>query len=214
MKRGLLTTILTITCLMIVFGFFQVSAQENAGATTNPNVMNINGTMISQEQLQRELAVDLNKDAGKSFTEEELKARIQKVLENIQRKELIYQESQKNNIVVSDDEINQKYDSEKGKFASEEEYLKAKNADAATRKSEIKKDLAIQRLINQKFAPTITDQEIEKYFKDNSDKYKDVKLEQVKDNIKKQLGKEKIADSYNKLYVELKSKASIEYFLK
>jgi len=198
----------------MVFGVFQVSAQENTGATTNPNVMNINGTMISQEQFQRELTNDLNKDAGKTFTEEEVKARIVKVLENIQRKELLYQECQKNNIVVNDDEINQKFDAEKSKFASEDEYLKSKNADASTRKTEIKKDLAIQRLINQKFAPTITDQEIEQYYKENPDKYKDVQLEKVKDTIKKQLGKEKIADSYNKFYTELKNKASIEYFLK
>jgi len=214
MKRGLLTTILTITCLVMAFGVFQASAQENTGANTNTNIMNINGTMITQVQFQRELANDLSKDAGKSLTNDEVKERIQKVLQNIERKELIYQECQKNNIVVTDDEINQKYDTEKGKFASEEEYLKYKNTDAVTRKSEIKRDLAIQRLMNQKYAPAVTDQEVEKYFKDNPDKFKDAQLDQVKDSIKKQLGKEKMADSYNKLYVDLKSKASIEYFLK
>jgi hypothetical protein len=215
MKRGVIATILTITCLMMAFGVFQVSAQETQGNTgASTYVMNINGIMISQAQFNRELANELNKDPGKTFTEEDLKAKIRTVLEKITKSELLYQECEKNNISVTDDEINQKFDKEKSKFASEEEYLKSKNVDASMRKSEIKRELAIQRLINQKFAPTITDKEIEKYYKDNADKYQDVKLEQVKDEIKKQLGREKIADAYNQFYAELKSKAKIEVLLK
>lgn len=212
MKSGLKTIILTATCLMMVCVGFQVSAEEKGDQSGN--VLNINGTLISQEQFTRELTTELNKDAGKSLTEEELNARVQKVLENITRNELLYQECQKNNIVVTDAEIDQKFDSEKSKFASEEDYLKAKSADAVTRKTEIKRGLAIQRLMNQKYAPTITDKEIEKYYKDNPDKFKDVTLEQAKEDIRKQLGREKMADSYNKLYTELKSKAKVEVLIK
>lgn len=215
MKRGLITTILTLTCLIIAFGVFQVSAQENTN--TNTNVLNINGTLISQDQFNRELTSELNKEAGKSLTEEELKAKIQKVLDKIIKNELLYQECEKNSIVVNDDEINQKLDAEKGKFATSEEYqqsLTSQNKDEAIRKNEIKRDLAIQRLINQKFKPTITDKEIEKYYKENTDKYKNLPEEQAKEEIKKQLGKEKIADSYNKFYTEVKSKAKVEVLIK
>lgn len=213
MKRGLITTILTITCLMMIFGVFQVSAQETTDA--NVNVMNINGTMISQEQFQRELTTELNKDADKSITEDELKATAQKVVEKIVRNELLYQECQKNNIVVNDDEINEKLNEEKSKYASPEEYqesLKNSNKDEEIRKAEIKRNIAISRLINEKFQPTVTEKEISKYYKDNPDAYKnkDISLEEAKDKIERTLKLQKIADSYNEFYAEIKSKAKIE----
>jgi len=216
MKRGLLTTILTISCLILTFGVFQVSAQE--GAAANPNVLNINGTMVTQDQFQRELATELNKNAGGSITEDELKAKIQKVLEKITKNELLYQECQKASIEVSEEDINRKFDTEKGKFASEEEYLKNYNTDANIRKSDIKRDLAIQKLINQKITSNINieDKDIEKYYKDNPDLYKNnnKSLEDCKEEIKKKLKLEKIADGYNKFYTEVKSKAKVEYLIK
>ncbi len=216
MKRGLLTTILTISCLVLTLGVFQASAQE--GAAANPNVLNINGTMVSQEQFQRELATELNKNAGGSMTEEELKAKIQKVLEKITKNELLYQECQKASIEVSEEDVNKKFDTEKGKFASEEEYLKNHNTDANVRKSEIKRDLAIQKLINQKITSNIVieDKDIEKYYKDNPDLYKNNNrsLDDAKEEIKKKLKLEKIADGYNKFYTEVKSKAKVEYLIK
>jgi hypothetical protein len=214
MNRGFRAIILTITCLIVIFGAFQVSAQQTADA--NPNVLNVNGTMISQAQFQRELATEINKSAGQSMTEDELKAKIQKVLEKITKNELLYQECQKNNIEVAEEDINKKFDTEKGKFASEEEYLKNYNTDSTVRKSDIKRDLAIQKLINQKITSTITieDKDIEKYYKENSDLYKNKSLDESKEEIKKKLKLEKIADGYNKFYTEVKSKAKVEYLVK
>lgn len=216
MKRGLLTTILTISCLVLTFGVFQASAQE--GAAANPNVLNINGTMISQDQFQRELATELNKNTGGSMTEDELKAKIQKVLEKITKNELLYQECQKASIDVSEEDVNKKFDTEKGKFASEDEYLKNYNCDSSIRKSDIKRDLAIQKLINQKITSTILieDKDVEKYYKDNPDLYKNnnKSLEDAKEEIKKKLKLEKIADGYNKFYTEVKNKAKVEYLIK
>jgi hypothetical protein len=216
MNRGFMATILTITCLIMIFGAFQVYAQQAADA--NPNVLNVNGTMISQAQFQRELATEINKSAGQSMTEDELKAKIQKVLEKITKNELLYQECQKNNIDVAEEDINKKFDTERDKFASEEEYLKNYNTDSTVRKTEIKRDLAIQKLINQKITSTINieDKDIEKYYKENPDLYKNnnKSLEDSKEEIKKKLKLEKIADGYNKFYTEVKSKAKVEYLVK
>lgn len=152
------------------------------------------------------------------MTEEELKAKIQKVLEKITKNELLYQECQKASIEVSEEDVNKKFDTEKGKFASEEEYLKNHNTDANVRKSEIKRDLAIQKLINQKITSNIVieDKDIEKYYKDNPDLYKNNNrsLDDAKEEIKKKLKLEKIADGYNKFYTEVKSKAKVEYLIK
>jgi hypothetical protein len=198
----------------MIFGAFQVSAQQTADA--NPNVLNVNGTMISQGQFQRELATEINKSAGQSMTEDELKAKIQKVLEKITKNELLYQECQKSNIEVTEEDINKRFDTEKVKFASEEEYLKNYNCDSSVRKSDIKRDLAIQKLINQKITSTITieDKDIEKYYKENPDTFKGKSLDESKEEIKKKLKLEKIADGYNKFYTEVKSKAKVEYLVK
>lgn len=215
MKRGLITIILTISCLIMVFGGIQVSAQENTDV--NQNVLNINGKFISQEQFQRELANELNKEAGKSMTEDELNTKVQKVLESIIRNELLYQECEKSNIVVPEDEINEKLDSEKSKFATPEEYqdsLRNSNKDEKIRKDEIKRNLAIKHLINDKFQPTVTDKEISKYYKDNQDTYKDKSLEEAKDDIERKLKLQKLADSYNEFYAELKGKAKVEVLIK
>jgi hypothetical protein len=211
MKRGLITTILTITSLMMVC-IFQAQAQE--AAQQNSNVLNVNGTIITQDQLKKELAAELKKEAGKSLTDEEMKAKVQKVLEKIIKNELLYQDCQKNGITVSDEDINKKYDTEKGKFASEEEYLSNYGTDSATRKNDIKRDISINRLINQKIASTITidDKEIEKYYKDNPDSYKNknIALDSCKDDIKKKLRLEKIADGYNSYYAALRKNAKVE----
>jgi len=104
----------------------------------------------------------------------------------------------------------------KSKFASEDEYLKNYNCDSALRKSDIKRDLAIQKLINQKITSTIVieDKDIQQYYKDNSDAFKGKSLDESKDEIKKKLKLEKIADGYNKFYAEVKSKAKVEYLVK
>ena len=214
MKRGILTIIFTITCLMMVGVAFQASAEENADQ--NSNVLNINGTLISQEQFSRELTNELNKNAGESLTEEELNTKVQKVLDNIIKNELVYQEAQKCGIFVSDAEINQKFNSEKSKFASEEEYLKANNADEATRKAEIKRNLANNRLINQKIVSTITvtDDEIKKYYNDNQDQFTDKTLEQAQEGISRIIKLNKAADSYTQLCADLKKHAKVEVLIK
>lgn len=215
MKRGLITTILTITCLILVFGGIQVSAQENADA--NANVLNINGKFISQERFERELANELNKDAGTSLTEDELKAKIQKVLDSIIRNELLYQECEKSNIVVAEDEINEKIDAEKNEFTTPEEYqdsLRNSGKDEEIRRGEIKRNLAIRRLINEKFQPTVTEKEISKYYKSNKDSYSDMSEDEAKNKIERTLKLQKLADSYNEFYTELKSKAKVEVLLK
>lgn len=214
MNHGLKIIILTITCLMMVCGAYQASAEE--ASVQNTNVLNINGAFISQDQFQRELASEINKQSEQSMTEEELQALIKNVLEKIIRNELLYQECQKDGIVIDEAEVDEKINAEKSKFTSDEEYqqsLTTQNKDEAIRKAEIKRNLAIQRLINQKCKQTVTDKEVEKYYKKNSDKYEDVPLEQVEDEIRRQLGKEKIADAYLEFYADVRNKAKVEYLL-
>jgi hypothetical protein len=217
MNRGLKTIILTITCLIMACVAFQVSAEEKADQ--NGKVAVVNGCVISQEQFDREMipVQEVIAAKGATLSDKDMAILKQQLLDKIIKVELLYQECQKSGVEVNDAEINQKFDSTKSKFASEAEFqerLKTLNNDETMFKSQIKRDLAIQRLINQKFKPTVTDDDAKAQYEANADKYKDIPFEQVKEDIKKQIGKEKIADSYNKFYTEVKSKAKIETFLK
>jgi hypothetical protein len=216
MDRGLKTIILTITCLVVAC-VFQAQAQETV--VESGKVAVVNGTVISQTQFDSEMipVQEAIAATGKSLTDKEMAALKLQLLDKIIKNELLYQECQKSGVEVNETEVNQKFDTTKSKFANDAEFqarLKELNKDEAMYKSQIKRDLAIQRLINQKFKPTITDDEVKKYYETNADKYKDKAFDQVKDDITKQIGKEKIADSYNKFYVEVKGKAKVETFLK
>jgi len=218
MNRGLKIFFITIICLTAASGAFQAFAQT---AQTG-NVAVINGTAITQAQFDKEMVRYQNALAanGKDFTtltDNEITVVKQTCLNNIIKNELLYQECQKNGIEVPDSEVDQKFNSQKSQFANDAEFqarLKELNIDEPAYKNQIKKQLAIQHLINQKFKPNVTDDETKAYYAANPDKFKDIPFEQAKDTIVKALSKEKIADSYNKFYAEVKNKAKIETTLK
>jgi hypothetical protein len=220
MNRGHKIFVMTLICLATASGAFQAFAEEKA--TPADKVAVINGTVITQAQFDKEMvryenALAANGKNLTSLTNDEMTVVKKTCLNNIIKNELLYQECQKNGVEVDDAEVNQKFDSQKSQFASEAEFqarLKELNTDEASYKLQMKKQLAIQHLINQKFKPSVTDDEAKAFFTANPDKFKDVAFEQAKDAIVKTLSKEKIADSYNKFYTEVKDKAKIETTLK
>jgi peptidyl-prolyl cis-trans isomerase C len=154
---------------------FQVQAAESSDESNKVAV--VNGTVVSQEQFDREMIpVQENIDAsGKLLSAADLATVKKMVLEKIIRYELLYQECLKNNVEINDDEINKKYESTKSQFSSDAEFqkrLKELNNSEELYKSQIKRDLAIQRLINQKFRPTVTDKEIREFYDNNPDQFK------------------------------------------
>ena len=167
--------LLTIISWITLCTVFQSQAAENSDESGKVAV--VNGTVISQEQFERNMipVQEYIEASGNSLSAADL-ARVKKmVLEEIIRNELLYQECLKNNVEIDDDEINKKYESEKNQFSSDAEFyqrLKELNNSEELYKSQIKRVLAIQRLINQKFKPTVTDQEIRKYYDDNPDQFK------------------------------------------
>jgi peptidyl-prolyl cis-trans isomerase C len=175
MKHESIVFSLTILSLTMLCGVFQTHAAENSDE--GGKVAVVNGTVISQKQFDREMIpVQENIEAsGKSLSAADLARVKQMVLEEIIRNELLYQECMKNNIEITDEEINKKYEDIKSQFSSDAEFqqrLRELNNSEELYKSQIKRALAIQRLINQKFKPTVTDKEIRKYYDDNPDQFK------------------------------------------
>ena len=135
MNRGLKIFILTITCLITAFGAYQALAQEKT--EQNGKVAVVNGTVITQGQFDKEMVRYQEAFAakGKNFSElsdKEIAVVKQTCLDNIIKNELLYQECQKSGVEVNDAEVNQKFDSQKGQFASDAEFqarLKELNTD-------------------------------------------------------------------------------------
>ena len=175
MKRESKIFFLTIFSLIMLCAAFQTQATESGDESGKVAV--VNGTVISQEQFDREMIAvqEIIEASGKSFSAAELATIKKTVLEKIIRYELLYQECLKYNVEIGDNEINKKYESTRSQFPSDAEFqqrLKELNNSEELYKSQIKRDLAIQRLINQKFKPAVTDEEIRKYYDDNPDKFK------------------------------------------
>jgi len=221
MKREPKIFLLTIISLIMLCAAYQAPAEENTD--NSGKVAVVNGTVISQEQFEREMIPiqEVIQESGKTLSDADMMTVKMKVLENIIKNELLYQECLKSKVEVNDTEINKKFEAAKSQFSSDTEFqqrLAELKSNEDLYKSHIKRELAIQRLINQKFKPAITDEEVKTYYENNLDKFKKdektIGLEEAKENIRRTIGREKIADSYTKFYTEVKANANVDIFLK
>jgi peptidyl-prolyl cis-trans isomerase C len=176
MNRGLTVIIFTLICLVAVCAFFPVSAAEELNESGNVAV--VNGTPISQEEFDREMIAveEVIEASGSVLSDTEMAAEKERLLERIIRYELLYQECQKEGVEITETEINERLEKEKSQFASEVEFqhrLAELGKDEELYKHQIRRELAIQHLINRKFKPTVTDEEARDYYNSNPDEYKE-----------------------------------------
>jgi foldase protein PrsA len=160
----------------------------------------VNGQPVTRLQLVKEL----EKQGGKQ------------VLESIITEKLIYQEAKKNNIIITQQDL----DSE---LASIDEQLKLQGTDLDTAlafqgqtRDDLTKDLKIkltvEKLISDKI--NITDAEINSYFETNKNTFEEkATLESVKDQIINALEQQKLSEIYQQWIQELKSKSTIKYLV-
>jgi peptidyl-prolyl cis-trans isomerase C len=175
MNHELKNILKTVLCLVMVCAFPHVTAAEEIDESGKVAV--VNGTVISQEQFDRELlqVTKVLDESGTSLSDDDMAVIKDKVLENIIKYELLYQECQKEGVEIDGSEINKKIDEQRSQFSSDDEFhqrLKDLGKDESLLKTQIEKNLAIQRLINQKFKPTVTDSEAKKYYNANPDEFK------------------------------------------
>ncbi len=95
--------------------------------------------------------------------------------------EVVYQQAQKEKIKVTDDEVNQKYSQIEKMLDTNQEYKKLLDdagVDEDYLKETIKKDLAVQKY-RENFEQDlkVTDKEVEKYYKEHKDEFKEESVE-------------------------------------
>jgi peptidyl-prolyl cis-trans isomerase C len=165
--------------------FLPAMAAEEKPADTDKKIAVINGVVISQEQFNKELTIHLDRISrqGRQVSDAQMAELKKDVLQGLIERELLYQESRKAGIKITDQTLDEQLAAIKKRFPSEEEYKKALSAMNLTEdevKTQIARGLAIRELINQKIMSkiTVSDEETKAYYDANPQLFK--QPEQVK----------------------------------
>jgi peptidyl-prolyl cis-trans isomerase C len=162
---------------------FPVWAEETKSSSENAAV--VNGVVISQEEYAKELGFYLQRFSrqGVQLSKEQMTKLKNDVLENLIEREILYQESQKSGIKIDKNKIDEQLSVIKKRFPSEKEYKNALSTMKISEdniKNQIKRKLAINKLIDTKIAQkvVVTDEESKAFYNANPNLFK--QPEQVK----------------------------------
>ena len=139
----------------------------------------VNDTVITQAELdsQMNMVVDRLRASGRLPDVSQLDQLRSQVLENLISRELLYQESQKKGIKISQEAVNEQFINLKAQFPNEEEFNKALtrvNLTEASIKEKLERDLSLKKLIDDEVAPGVklTDIEIRAFYDNNPEAFK------------------------------------------
>ncbi len=145
----------------------------------------VNGSVITQEELDREMNLVRQRFAnmGRPVGEVQLLTIKGQVLETLISRELLYQEGQKKGIKVQKEKLEAEYGGLKNRFPSEEEFknrLSSMKISEAEVKSQIERGLLIQQLIDKQIAQKVVvpEKEVKGYYHSHPDSFR--KPEQVR----------------------------------
>ena len=145
----------------------------------------VNGVKITNNEYERELNLYLQQASqqGRQVPEMMMPKIKTEILNNLIDRELLFQESRKNNIDINTEQVDQQLKDIKARFPSQTEFekvtaqMKLSETDV---KSQVKRNMAIRELIEAQVTEkiNITDAETKAYYDSNPDLFK--KPEQVK----------------------------------
>ena len=184
---------------------------------SNSNAFKVGETEFSNEEVDKVKSI---LTATQSYTDTDYLAQFkeskdnddkikQEVISYMIDNEVVYQQAQKEKIKVTDDEVNQKYSQIEKMLDTNQEYKKLLDdagVDEDYLKETIKKDLAVQKYReNYEQDLKVTDKEVEKYYKEHKDEFKEESVEAYHILVSTLDDNNKTVDDSKK--EELKSKA-------
>ncbi len=172
-----------LAALALALAAAPASAEEKQ--PSEDKVAAVNGSSITQADLDREMRRVQRRlsSMGKPHGDVELPGIREEALETLIKRELIYQESQKEGFKADEAAIDEQLSEIRRQFPSEEEFknaLSEMNFSEASIKSEIARGMAIQKFIEERIVQKITvpDGEVRAYYDGHSEFFK--KPEQVR----------------------------------
>jgi peptidyl-prolyl cis-trans isomerase C len=215
MKSANCKKIYQITVILVLVMFF-IPAMAADQKPAGDKVAVVNGVVITRAQFEKELTVHVQRVSrqGQQVSDEQMVALKKDILEGLIEREVLYQESQRAGIKISDQKVNDQLAGIKKRFPSEEEFEKAllsMNLTEAEVRSQIQRGLAIRELIDQKVANkvVITDEATNAFYTANPKLFKQpeqvkashilIKVEPTADDATKAAARKKITDIQQKL---------------
>ncbi len=215
MKKGIYSLTLATALMLACTSSHTPSAEEKKDGA-GEKVATVDGTVITRADFDREMGRANAMFAQTGQTPDPLRlAEIKKeVLENLIAMELLYNESQKQGLKTEDEAVTKQLDMLKKRFPDEagfKETLGKMNVTEDIVKSQIKRQLTIQQLVDKEVVQKITvaEKESQDYYNEHPEQFK--KPEQVQashilvtidpkaDEAKKKETRKKIEDIQQKL---------------
>lgn len=204
----LLVVLALIVLALPAYGAESQSAEQKVAV--------VNGAVINQAEFDNEMnrVLERLQRTGRFPNALELSQIRKQVLENIIARELLYQESQKKGVKVDQKEIDEQVAGLKGRFPSEAEFKKAlstMNLTEAALRSQLERDLAIRKLLDDQIGDNVavSEKETRAYYDGNLETFKKpeqvrashilIKVEPGADEAKKAEAKTKIESLQTKL---------------
>ena len=198
----------------LVLVFLPAMAQEKQSSEKNAAL--VNGVAIPMEQYTKEVNIQVARvsQQGRQVTDDQLAALRNDILGSLIEREILYQQSQKVGIQVTDQIVDDQLAAIKKRFPSETEYktaLSKMNLSEDEVKVQIKRGLSIKELIDQQIASkvVITDEESKAYYDKNPQMFKQpeqikashilIKVDAKADEAKKTEARKKIEEVQQKL---------------
>ena len=215
MKLIICRRLFQITAILILMLFF-LPALAADKKTSGEKVAVVNGVVISRTQYDKEIEVHLERLSrqGKQISEDQMATLKKDILEGLIEREVLYQESQRAGIRITEQKVNDQLAGIKKRFPNEAEFRKAlasMNLTEEEVRTQIQRGLAIRELIDRKVANkiAITDEETQAYYTENPQLFKQpeqvkashilIKVEPTADDAKKAEASKKIEEIQQKL---------------
>jgi peptidyl-prolyl cis-trans isomerase C len=194
--------------------FLPAMAQEKQSSEKNAAL--VNGVAIPMEQYTKEVNIQVARvsQQGRQVTDDQLAALKKDILDSLIEREILYQQSQKVGIQVTDQTVDNQLAAIKKRFPSETEYknaLSKMNLTEEEVKVQIKRGLSIKELIDQQITSkiVITDEESKAYYDKNPQMFEQpeqikashilIKVDAKADDAKKAEARKKIEEVQQKL---------------
>lgn len=138
------------------------------------------------------------------------------VLDELITKSLILQEANRQNISISESDIDAEVDKLRELFESQgqtlEQVLTLQGQELKSLTEDIRFRLLIERMLENDL--NVTEEEIKNYFEENKDFFaEDAVFNEVRDQVSEQLKEQKLSESFQEFITELRSNASIKKFV-
>lgn len=159
----------------------------------------VNGQPITRLSLIRDLEARQGKEA----------------LDSLITKTLILQEAKKQKIEISDEEINQAIKKLEESISGQGQNLDQLLAAQGMRRNDLGQQIRLQKIVEKILMKGIkvSDEEVKEYFEKNKSTFpENAKLEDAKEEIKKQLEQEKVNGQVQPWIQSLRDSAKINYF--